>query len=400
MDSAHRDERNLAHSAAGRNVTNKADSVEIAKLKEDYEKQIQKLTFENRIKTLELENEMTKQDKEQKMKILQLEKDNQSLTHELELVKLKTAHEMEAKGGVVDREMEKEMLKQQKEFQNKLAEKDKKMAARENEFQNKLADKDKELVAKDKEIAAKENECKTKINEKEKATLAKEHEYQTKVAEMRNQIAAKENEFKLKVKDLEKEKELEIQALRHENEIMKSKKKSTNENATEEKKGQAITRNAQQNHLEPKMQSLVDGIVNFFSGQPHPFTSYKNWFEDIARSLVNKRPELVLHGSSSYYFVKKEMSRMHNLLFLATKRKNESRGEDAHILDLVVPNKQQLKNAKVFLLHPADRGMCIEHGKMYTRDNYEVWEFKNVTNAYYFGEKRSIIMLLKFEMTK
>jgi len=42
MDSAHCDERNLAHSAAGRNVTNKVENsaVEIAKLKEDHDKQI------------------------------------------------------------------------------------------------------------------------------------------------------------------------------------------------------------------------------------------------------------------------------------------------------------------------------------------------------------------------
>uniref|UniRef100_A0A7M5WUW2 Uncharacterized protein n=1 Tax=Clytia hemisphaerica TaxID=252671 RepID=A0A7M5WUW2_9CNID len=105
MDSAHGDERNLAHSAAGRNVARNTDSIEIEKLKEEHEKQIQKLTFENRIKTLELEKEMSKQDKEQKMKILQLEKDNQSLSHELELVKLKTAHEMEAKGGVFNLKM-------------------------------------------------------------------------------------------------------------------------------------------------------------------------------------------------------------------------------------------------------------------------------------------------------
>ena len=51
------DKRNLAHSASGRNPVN-VDVHEITKLKEEHQKEIQKLTYESKIKLLETENEM------------------------------------------------------------------------------------------------------------------------------------------------------------------------------------------------------------------------------------------------------------------------------------------------------------------------------------------------------
>ena len=74
------------------------------------------------------------------MKIMQLEKDNQSLTHELELIKLKDTYESK-KGVDAGPGLEKEMLIQQKEFHDRLAEKDKEIVA-----------KDKELVEKEKQM--------------------------------------------------------------------------------------------------------------------------------------------------------------------------------------------------------------------------------------------------------
>ncbi|XP_066919038.1 uncharacterized protein [Clytia hemisphaerica] len=381
MDSAHGDERNLAHSATGRNVTRNTDSIEIAKLKEEHEKQIQKLTFENRIKTLELEKEMSKQDNEQKMKILQLEKDNQSLSHELELVKLKTAHKTEANKGVVDQEMEKEMLKQ------------------ENEFQKKLADKDKEIVAK-------ENDCKTKINEMEKITLAKEHEYQTK-------LAAKENEFKLKVKALEntnkikleqmeREKELAIQALRNEIEILKSNNAKQSQNDFKPENTTGAMKKAEKSFVATKEDKLIWGVNEFFLAKKsvsNLYASYQKWYEAISGLLENKVQVNVNSEGKKMVFIRKEMPTTDQAtLYLVTKRRNVYHGDGPNALIVNHDNKEELKKAKSFLLHPKQKEMCIENNGYYSEhEGFEEWRHPGVTNDHYFGEKKSIIMFLIFK---
>ncbi|XP_066919008.1 DNA ligase 1-like [Clytia hemisphaerica] len=383
MDSAHCDERNLAHSAIGRNVKNKVDNsvVEIAKLKEDHDKQIQKLTFENRIKILELEKEMSRQDNEQKMKILQLEKDNQSLSHEFEFMKLKTSQEMEGKKVVVDREMEKEMLKQQKEFQNRLSEKDKA-----------LLEKDKALLEKDNEITAKENECKTKINEMEKSLLVKEYEYQTK-------MAAKENEFL----EMEKEKELVIQSLRHKIEMLEASKikelhKEFKPEVLPSSESEDGPENLKQtsNSIVTTEDKILWGVKKYFliiKTESNLFTSYENWYEALSSLLENKVQKFVKQGGRRYYFIRKEMLDYDPTLYLVTKRKHAVKITGSNFLIVEYPNREELKNARSFLLHPEQRDECIQ---ITTFDCYvkdcEHWVVYDVSRNYYFGEKKSVIV--------
>uniref|UniRef100_A0A7M5XK14 Uncharacterized protein n=1 Tax=Clytia hemisphaerica TaxID=252671 RepID=A0A7M5XK14_9CNID len=384
MDSAHLDDHNLAHSATGRNVTNKVDnSSEVAKLKDDHGKQIQNMIFESRIKILELEKEMSNQDKEQKMKILQLEKDNQSLTHELELMKLKITNDLESHKGVINQEM----LKQQNELQNKLAEKDK-------------------------EIAAKENECKAKINETEKAFLVKEHDYQTKMAakenEYRTKMVAKENEFALKMKDLEKnneiklgqmerEKELAIQALRQKIESMEA----NNEN--ELKKDplpESLPIVQPPSSATTKEDKLLWGANKYLLGietGSNLFTSYKDWYEAISALLENGIPKSVKHGGRNFFFIRKEKVRRTYPLYLVTRRRNVG-GYFPNGFALEYPNREELRNAKSILLHPKQRGQCImNNGKFKVYEHLpdsEEWSYPGVTKNHYFGEKNSIIVFL------
>eukprot|EP00111_Clytia_hemisphaerica_P005525 TCONS_00016022-protein len=404
MDSAHCDERNLAHSATGRIVTNKVDNsaVEIAKLKEDHDKQIQKLTFENRIKTLELEKEMSKQDNEQKMKILQLEKDNQSLSHEFEFMKLKTSHEMEAKKVVVDRVMEREMLKQQ------------------NEFQNRLSEKDKALLEKDNELTAKENECKTKINEMEKSFHAKEYEYQTKMAAKENELTSKmkhiEHTNTVKFLEMEKEKELIIQSLRHKIEMLEASKiKELPKEFKPEvlpsskSKDSPVLKQEHLSILQPENlkqtrhsiaiteDKILWGVKKYFIGiktESDLFTSYENWYEALSSLLENEVQKFVKQGKRRYCFIRKEMSDDYiSTLFLITKRKHDGEINGPNTLSVEYPNRADLKNARSFLLHPEQRNQCIQFTTFNCfHEDCEYWRFSNVLKNHYFGEKKSVIV--------
>eukprot|EP00111_Clytia_hemisphaerica_P007582 TCONS_00022020-protein len=403
MDSAHCDECNLAHSATGRNVTNKVDNsaVEISKLKEDHDKQIQKLTFENRIKILELEKEMSKQDNEQKMKILKLEKDNQSLSHEFEFMKLKTSHEMEGKKVVLDCEMEKEMLKQQKEFQNRLSE------------------KDKALLEKDNEITAKENECKAKINEMEKSLLVKEYEYQTKIAAKENELTSKmkhiEHTNTVKFLEMEKEKEFVIQSLRHKIEMLEASKilelhkefkpevlpSSESEDGPVLKKEhlsilQPVNLKQTSKSIATTEDKLLWGVKKHFLGmetEPNLFTSYEDWYEAMSSLLENEVQKFVKQGKRRYYFIRKEMPGYCSPLFLLTKRKHDGEMDGPQTLSVEYPNRADLKNARSFLLHPEQRNQCIHTTTFdcYLKD-CEDWLFSNVSENHYFGEKKSVIV--------
>jgi len=410
MDSAHCDERNLAHSATGRIVTNKVDNsaVEIAKLKEDHDKQIKKLTFENRIKTLELEKEMSKQDNEQKMKILKLEKDNQLLSHEFEFMKLKTSHEIEAKKVVVDREMEKEMLKQQKEFQNRLSEKDKA-----------LSEKDKALSEKDNEIAIKEMECKAKINEMEKSLLAKEYEYQTKMAVKENELTSKmkhiEHTNTVKFLEMEKEKEMVIQSLRHKIEMLEASKikelskefkpevlpPSKSEDSPVLKQEhlsilQPVNLKQTSKSIATTEDKILWGVKKHFIGiktESDLFTSYENWYEALSSLLENEVQKFVKQGGRRYYFIRKEMPGYCSPLFLVTKRKHVEETDGPNTLSVEYPNREELTNARSILLHPEQRNQCIQVTTFHCyHKDCEDWRFSNVSRNYYFGEKNSVIV--------
>ena len=90
MDSAHCHERNLAHSANGRNPPVKNAGSEILKLKEEHQKEIQKLTYESKIKLMESQ-----------MKIV-------NLTHQLEMLQLKNSYEVQASQVQADQLLQKE----------------------------------------------------------------------------------------------------------------------------------------------------------------------------------------------------------------------------------------------------------------------------------------------------
>ncbi|XP_066915096.1 putative leucine-rich repeat-containing protein DDB_G0290503 [Clytia hemisphaerica] len=404
MDSANFDDRNLAHSAAGRNVTNKVANsvVEIAKLKEDHDKQIQKLTFENKIKFLESENN-------HQMKIMQLEKNNQSLTHELELLKLKTSHEQEAKKDVVDREMEREMLKQQNEFQNKLTEKDKELAGKDKEMivkesEFKLKMKELEIVHAN-QLTAKQNECELKLIQKVQEMIAKESEFKLKLAEVENanklKIAEHENVNKLKL--LEKEKGMadkvnELNLKINELETLHNKTKmedvASGVNIIQKKQDGAEARDI------TRTEKLTWGADKFFESKPgelNLFASYQDWYEEISSLLHDGEEEIVWSGASKYVFMKRDCGRRFETLLLIAHRKERPRINYSHLFYIEGVEKQFWEKTAFMLLHPSQHNKNLKMVENLTRKQHEQWKVSYVSNDFYHGREKSAILFGIFD---
>uniref|UniRef100_A0A7M6DP59 Uncharacterized protein n=1 Tax=Clytia hemisphaerica TaxID=252671 RepID=A0A7M6DP59_9CNID len=98
---AHCDERNLAH-CAGNNSTENGN---MAKLKEDYERQIQTLKLEHKIQLLEMDNtnktKIMEATQTLQERCLALEKENQALKHENQIMKLKSEHESDLRKSLI-----------------------------------------------------------------------------------------------------------------------------------------------------------------------------------------------------------------------------------------------------------------------------------------------------------
>ena len=240
------------------------------------------------------------------MKILQLQKDNQSLTHEIELTRLKASHESESRKGMAERELEK-----------KLVDKDREMAAKENEFNLKI----KEL----------ENQYNISMNEKDVAhqgeltkmknqMFARENKFKLELYDKKQEMSAKENELltKIKLMQTEKEKELTIQVLRYKIEMMEArgdenlKKDSKPHNAQA-----AASANLPGKVVITKEDKLIWGVDKFFLGmQPNSniFDSYQHWYENISGMLENKTQECVTRGTKHYFFIKKEMHQQFSIM--------------------------------------------------------------------------------------
>eukprot|EP00111_Clytia_hemisphaerica_P003384 TCONS_00009665-protein len=376
MDSAHGDDRNLAHSAAGRNPNKyeEGQQNQIVKLKEENKKEIQKLTYESKIALMESQ-----------MKIVNLEKDNQTLGHQLEMLKLKTVHEKDAQKGLADRELERKNA----ELAKKLSEMEKQLIVKGNEFKVKLAEKDHELVLK---LAEKDNELVSKMAKKDK------------------ELVAKENEFKLKFKDLENENKVDIEKLRGEIEKLRTTKADN-----EQPKVNKVTNVPQIEIKKPQPNPFTEdeqfswGLDMFF-GRGGTWTkmvydSYESWYQGITLLLKNKTPSKTYQRiDKEYFFIKKEFHQCHQKLcfksYDPTRVLGRPQERDNEISTPIWLNKEIIRHFKVTLLHPRQQESCVKFGNPVRREPLFWWDVENVTVDFYFGEKRSAVLLVQYRRTQ
>eukprot|EP00111_Clytia_hemisphaerica_P013280 TCONS_00038986-protein len=253
MDSDYSDKRNLAHSASGRNVHKVADDQQITKLKEEHQKEIEKLKMEFKIQQLESENEKT-------LKIMQLEKENQTLSHQFEMFKLKNSRESQSSQVQADQQLQKQK----------------------DELRNNLVEKEKQLVA-------------------------KEHEMVLYKKEQEKEIVVKENEWKMKVKDLENEHKIKI--LQTETKLNDMEKEMTEKEATVQHLNgeiENLKRIIQRQNM-TTIDCLVWGAEYFHEGNKSSllYPSYGHWYKAISAMMGNKK----MFKTDKYLFMRKEFNK-------------------------------------------------------------------------------------------
>ena len=358
MYSALDDTKDLADSTDGENP-NKFEGPEIQKIKEEHRKEIKILTYESKLKLLETENEM-------RMKIISLEKDNQTLNHQLQITKLKNSHEIETKQILADQEL-----------QNKLTETEKRMAAMGNEMTIKL-------VEKDKEIAAKENEYTLKLMIKELEMSAAENENNELNNIIRMKMNDLVNEHKLKLLELTKEKDETIQKLR--NEIEKFKSKGSDE-AQEEDKPPSVFTNEWK---------FAWGADTFFGGktmkwEESAYESYEDWYKGISLLLTNKKQENIVIGGKKYVFIKKEFNECHIELYIGLKESVHH--EDTNDIMVEGLSEESRKDGEFLLLHPTLSESFLKFVTSIIEGRW--WKVQKVDENFYFGDEKSAIILVK-----
>ncbi|XP_066914956.1 protein CIP2A-like [Clytia hemisphaerica] len=323
------DERNLAHSSVGRNAMVEMDSGEIVKLKKEHQKEIEKLKMEFKIQQLESENEKT-------LKITQLEKENQTLSHQFEMFKLKNSRESQSSQVQADQQL-----------------------------QNKLVEKEKQLVAKEHEMVLYKKE--------------QENEWKMKIKDLENEHKVKMLQTETKLNEMEKEmteKEATVQHLNRE--IENLKRVNPNQNQAADKVEENRT----------TIDRLIWGAKYFHEGNKSSllYPSYGDWYKAISAMMGDKK----VFKKDKYLFMRKEFNMDHKYLDFVNRKDNSYKEELGDFL--VEDLKIALETATVFLLHTKDFGKRLKFERKNQTASYEYWCVYNVSKDFYFGDKRSAIV--------
>ena len=322
MNSAHSEGRNLAHCATTAMANpQQVGNNEVAKLKEDYERQIQTLKLEHKIQLLEMDNKMSKQENDNKTKILELQKENQSLKHENELMKLKGAHELNSNKMAADATMEKQW------------------------------------ATKEIERNAKEIEFRDELNKKDKELLRQENEHKIDMIKMKNEM------------------EKTIESLRNENEMLKAKvqeqpmKMVVGDNAEKEEQPKemdqpvALVARKEEPLKLPLMERLEWGVKCFITKkfQQTNQCSYEQWYQSICSIMQNK----MLYDNNDFLLVKKNFARFETRLWFVCKDKGSSRKESPNNFQIEGLNNEELDKGVFFILHPQNEEKKVKHVKRF-----------------------------------
>uniref|UniRef100_A0A7M6DM60 Uncharacterized protein n=1 Tax=Clytia hemisphaerica TaxID=252671 RepID=A0A7M6DM60_9CNID len=332
------DERNLAHSAVGRNPMVEMDSGEIVKLKKEHQKEIQKLTYESKIEMMESQ-----------MKTMQLEKENQTLSHQFEMFKLKNSYDSQSSQAQADQQLQ----KQKDELQNKLVEKEKQLVAKEHEMVLYKKEQENEWKMKMKDL---ENEHKIKMLQKE-----------VKIAEMEKVM--KENEETIQK--------------------MRAEMKTVNE--------QAVKKESARLDTPVKALTDIDRMVwgaNYFiqgiSHGPKLYESYEKWYERISLLMENKK----LYVATEFLFIRKKFDKHHKVLHFVSKRKYSAYKDCSDEFNTEGLTKELYTNDGVdlFLLHPKIDTKHLKFNRNFNGHDYERWQVKNVNLEFYDDNNDAIVL--------
>eukprot|EP00111_Clytia_hemisphaerica_P001352 TCONS_00003846-protein len=382
MNSAHSDERNLAHCAATamshpqRSHPQQTANNELTKLKEEHERQTKTLKLEHKIQLLEMDNKLSKQENDNKTKILELQKEVQSLKHENEIMKLKGTHELQINKMEVDSNSEKQMAAIELEFKDRLKEKDKEMV-------EKIAEKDKEMTLK---MAEKDKELALKMAEKDGELLKKENEHKIETVKMKNKM------------------EKTIESLRNEVQMLKTNVKDEREKPNDQAVG--INNDAVVKKEEiadplklPLMERLEWGVNHYIyktklHGIPLLKTSYQEWYENLANAMVNEK----LYMNERFLFMRQVFGNCKIYLRFINFDIDDRCPHFSNTFEVKGLDTQLLKKGEFILLHPKDSlkssRINVKQRQAYDSvlNDYKYWEFKDVPEELFFGQSKIAIV--------
>uniref|UniRef100_A0A7M5UYF7 Uncharacterized protein n=1 Tax=Clytia hemisphaerica TaxID=252671 RepID=A0A7M5UYF7_9CNID len=355
---------------------------EMTKMKEDYERKIQVLSYDHQIKVLEFEKTLS-------------EKDNiiQTMKHQREIEKLKMEQkEFEVKSKMTYYGDENEGKSKFQTFEKEV-ERLQNEVARFQEFDNKITLNDVKLAM----IDAKIVEVKNHSVEKDKKII----QLKTKIDGFENKLAAMKTDIiqKMEAKDdlvaiQRKMIEVEEKMQKTDGDIVKRltelEKKSQKSLLKIETKVKDMMRTSIDEL--PEMESLVWGAGKFMEGlvvkKLNPSVSYKQWYEHISSFMTNGK---LYFDNAKYFFYRKEIGqRFCGITFVSESIKFGGWG--GHVIAVDEFHGDLWKRGKVWLLHPTDQSKTMEIPQKATYTNNDQWYKGNVDGHFYYGNKNSVII--------
>uniref|UniRef100_A0A7M5VBH4 Uncharacterized protein n=1 Tax=Clytia hemisphaerica TaxID=252671 RepID=A0A7M5VBH4_9CNID len=355
---------------------------EMTKMKEDYERKIQVLNYENQIKVLEFEKTLS-------------EKDNiiQIMKHQREIEKLKMEQkEFEVKSKMTDNGDENEGKSKLKTLEREV-ERLQNENLRFQEFDNKITLNDAKLAM----IDAKIVEINNQSVEKDNKIIQLKTEVDDKLAAMKTGIIQKV-EAKLKNDDLvaiqRKMIEVEEKMQETDDDIVKrlTELEEQSQKSRWELEAKVIEIMGTSIDVLPEIESLVWGAGKFMEGlvvkKLNPSPTYKQWYEHILSFMTNGK---LYYDNAKYFFCRKEMDVRFDRIYFVSER--EKCGWAKWTIAVDEFHGDLWNKGKVWLLHPTDQSKKLEIPKFERNTSYDGWYKEyGVDHHFYYGNKNSVII--------
>uniref|UniRef100_A0A7M5WXA6 Uncharacterized protein n=1 Tax=Clytia hemisphaerica TaxID=252671 RepID=A0A7M5WXA6_9CNID len=194
--------------------------------------------------------------------------------------------------------------------------------------------------------------------------------------------------------------------------------------ATKKKDSELVTGNTFMNkptRVFTKEEKFTWGVDTFFKDQKtskgteiwreSPFHSYEEWYAEISSLLRDKKQEnIVLNGETKYVFIKKKFNECHDTLGFVIEKEvsketlklfpNKTQKEKEHEIWVKGLIERATHDANFLLLHPNQSDAHMQLRESAKRDLKYDWFFvPEVTDDFYFGDKKSAIVLVILNTT-
>ena len=247
-------------------------------------------------------------------------------------------------------------------------------------------------------------------------------ENKIKILEMQNEIQTLKHQMEIAKLKAQQEKTEENVALNEENQALKEEiqalihrvgilevtnpslkeENASNSDSVEQdyKKVKGEVEQKQKPRIQKPLTEIPDrffkGAEKFLSKENFLDQDYKSWYEDMSRSMENRKQ----YVNQKFVLIRKDMKRCHNILNFFVLKPEEANFEEDKCDVVMKGFYERLSfDAKVFLLHPNDVKKCLEMECIGEKplDGYKWWEAEDASKEFYFEESYSVIMLAIFD---